>query len=120
MAPKFPLEYYNELLHDILQKRRIMHKRSTPYSPEQNERAERDMRIAIEAARSMIHYENLSVKFWDYFQPESRKYNFRFAHLLRIPVVLSLLTTKTLTALKTLFRERLWIMDEESIIKKET
>lgn len=35
-----------------------------PYTPEQNDSAEREMRTIMESARSMTHAKLLSYKFW--------------------------------------------------------
>ena len=58
------LEYVNKDVDDVLRKRKVIHQKSTPYTPEHNGRAERDMRTVIEAARSMIHAKELSLKYW--------------------------------------------------------
>lgn len=46
----------------LFEKLGIKHQTSVKYTPEQNGRAEREMRSLVEAARSMIH--KLNKKFW--------------------------------------------------------
>lgn len=58
------VEYCNKEVCDILRKHKITHQRSTPYTPEHNGRAERDMRTIVEASRTMIHGNNLSLNYW--------------------------------------------------------
>lgn len=48
------LEFVNREVGEMLQRRGIVHQRTVNYTPEQNGRAEREMRTLVEAARSMI------------------------------------------------------------------
>lgn len=43
-------------VHDSLQRRRIIHQRSTPYTADQNGWAERDVKIVIQAGRFMMKF----------------------------------------------------------------
>lgn len=56
------LEFVNKEVANILKKKGICHQRSVAYTPEQNGRAEREMRTIVEAARSMI--QGMSKTFW--------------------------------------------------------
>lgn len=47
------LEFINKEITELLEKQGIQHQRSVPYTPQQNGRAEREMRILVEAARSV-------------------------------------------------------------------
>lgn len=58
------LEFINNHVKDILQQHCVRHERSVPYSPQQNGRAERDMRTIVESARTMLHAKELSLRFW--------------------------------------------------------
>lgn len=58
------LEYINNYVKTFTDNHGIQHQRTVPHTPEQNGRAERDMRTVVEAARSMIHSKNLSLKYW--------------------------------------------------------
>ena len=49
------LEYINKNIAYILRKRKVIHQKSTPYTPEHNGWAVRDTRTIIEGARSIIH-----------------------------------------------------------------
>lgn len=56
------LEFTNREVQEMLDKRGIKHQRSVVYTPQQNGRAERDMRTLVEAARSMLN--GMNKKFW--------------------------------------------------------
>lgn len=58
------LEFISKTVEDILQRHSVRHERSVPYSPQQNGRAERDMRTIVESARTMLHAKELSLRFW--------------------------------------------------------
>lgn len=55
-------EYINKEVQNLLLDNGIQHQKTVPYTPEQNGRAERDMRTVVEAARSMIHSRGLNKK----------------------------------------------------------
>lgn len=57
------LEFVNKDMAEIFGRRKVVHQKSTPYTPEYNGRAERDMRAIIEGARSMIHAKELRLKY---------------------------------------------------------
>lgn len=57
-------EFVNKQVCEILSSYKVIHQRTTPYTPEQNGRAERDMRTIVEAGRSMVHSKGLSLKYW--------------------------------------------------------
>lgn len=57
-------EYLNNLLKDWLAENGIHHERSTPYTPQQNEVAERMNRTIMEAARSMLHWKKVPLELW--------------------------------------------------------
>ncbi|XP_017467577.1 PREDICTED: uncharacterized protein LOC108359970 [Rhagoletis zephyria] len=57
------LEFVNKDMADIFRKRKVVNQKSTPYTPEHNGRAERDMRTIIEGGRYMIHAKELSLKY---------------------------------------------------------
>lgn len=57
-------EYVNDDMKKFLDENGIRHRRSVPYTPEQNGSAEREMRTIMEAARTMIHDKDLSPKLW--------------------------------------------------------
>lgn len=58
------LEYVNDDVKSLLEKSGIQHQKSTPYTPQQNGSAERDMRTIVEAARTLISSKNLSKNLW--------------------------------------------------------
>ena len=58
------LEFMNRDVQSLLLSKCIKRQTTVPYTPEQNGSAEREMRTIMEAARSMIHSENLGYKFW--------------------------------------------------------
>lgn len=57
-------EYINDEMKRFLNENGIRHRRTVPYTPEQNGSAEREMRTIMEAARTMIHDKELSPKLW--------------------------------------------------------
>lgn len=57
-------EYVNNGMKQFLDENGIRHRRSVPYTPEQNGSAEREMRTIMEAARTMIHDKDMSPKLW--------------------------------------------------------
>lgn len=57
-------EYCNEKMKQYLQLRGIKHETMAPYTPEQNGRAERDIRTVVECARTMMQAKQLGVSFW--------------------------------------------------------
>lgn len=59
------LEFCNKGVTEILEDRGICHQRSVVYTPQQNGRAERENRILVEAARTMLYSQDrLSKIFW--------------------------------------------------------
>lgn len=58
------LEFVNIDVGKLLEEHGTRHQRSVSYTPQQNGRAEREMRTIVEAARSMIHAKHLPIKFW--------------------------------------------------------
>lgn len=56
------LEFVNHEVGELLQKQGIRHQRSVVYTPQQNGRAEREIRTLVEAARSMIS--GMEKHFW--------------------------------------------------------
>lgn len=57
-------EFNNSEVHDIVQKAGLNHRVSMPYCPEQNGAAERENRILVEAARTMLHAKELPERLW--------------------------------------------------------
>uniref|UniRef100_A0A1Y1MYL6 Retrovirus-related Pol polyprotein from transposon TNT 1-94 n=1 Tax=Photinus pyralis TaxID=7054 RepID=A0A1Y1MYL6_PHOPY len=57
-------EYINSNFKDFLQKNGIEIERTAPYNPQQNGKAEREMRTIVESARSMLYEKDLPVEFW--------------------------------------------------------
>lgn len=57
-------EFVNAGMSEITSKNGIHHRRSVPYTPEQNGCVERDNRTIMEAASSMIHAKNLDPRLW--------------------------------------------------------
>ncbi|CAK1592564.1 unnamed protein product [Parnassius mnemosyne] len=47
------LEFCNNEMHNFVQEKGIQHQTTVPYTPQQNEKAERDMRTLVEAERTM-------------------------------------------------------------------
>jgi len=58
------LEFVNNDVTSILQKYGISHQKTVPYTPEQSGKIERDNRIIVEVARTIIHSKNLDISFW--------------------------------------------------------
>lgn len=56
------LEFVNKEVKSMLEERGIIHQRSVVYTPQQNGRAEREMRTLVQAARCMI--QGLGKEFW--------------------------------------------------------
>lgn len=57
-------EYSNNDFQNYLSKNGITMETTAPYTPEQNSRAERDMRTIVECARTMIYSKNLPLHLW--------------------------------------------------------
>lgn len=57
-------EFKNAEVDAIVQKAGLHHRTSMPYSPEQNGAIERENRILVEAARSMLHAKNCPERLW--------------------------------------------------------
>lgn len=57
-------EYVNEKLQNYLKTKGIIHETSSPYTPEQNGRAEREIRSIVESARTMLLDSNLPETLW--------------------------------------------------------
>lgn len=58
------LEFVNIATIKLFEANGVQHQKSVIYTPEQNGRAEREMRTIVEAARSMLHSKNLALSFW--------------------------------------------------------
>lgn len=58
------LEFLNQELRKILEKRGIRHEKTCIYTPQQNGRAERENRTLVEAARTMLHNSTMHKRFW--------------------------------------------------------
>lgn len=58
------LEFVNSRMKKLTTKEGIEHQTSVPYTPEQNGRAEREMRTIVEAARTMLLNKSLSKSLW--------------------------------------------------------
>lgn len=57
-------EYVNNAFKDYLHKEGIIHECTAPYTPEQNGRAEREIRSIVESARSMLYARDVSLNLW--------------------------------------------------------
>jgi hypothetical protein len=57
-------EFVNSELENLLSNLGIIHQVSTPYCPEQNGHAEREMRTIVESARTMLIAKDLDKGFW--------------------------------------------------------
>lgn len=57
-------EFVNNEVLEMFQAKGIVHQTSVTFTPEQNGRAERENRILVEAARSMLFAKNLSTNLW--------------------------------------------------------
>lgn len=58
------MEYINNDVKVLLEKSGIQHQISTPYTPQQNGSAERNMQTIVEAARTLNSSKNLSKNLW--------------------------------------------------------
>ncbi|XP_043470934.1 uncharacterized protein LOC122504102 [Leptopilina heterotoma] len=58
------LEFLNKDLTAVTERMGICHEKSCVYTPEQNGRAEREMRTLVEAARTFLHSTQLDKMFW--------------------------------------------------------
>ncbi|CAH2105332.1 unnamed protein product [Euphydryas editha] len=58
------LEFMNNEVRKLFEKRGIIHQTTVPYTPEQNGKAERENRTLIEAARTMLCATDLPKKLW--------------------------------------------------------
>ncbi|GBP45809.1 Retrovirus-related Pol polyprotein from transposon TNT 1-94 [Eumeta japonica] len=57
-------EYVNKVFKEYLDKEGIVHELTAPYTPEQNGRAEREIRTIVESARSMLYARDLPLDLW--------------------------------------------------------
>lgn len=57
-------EYVNKEFTSYLENKGITHERTAPYTPQQNGRAEREMRSIMETARTMLYAKNISLNMW--------------------------------------------------------
>lgn len=57
-------EYINNDFKAYLNSEGINHERTAPYTPEQNGRAEREMRTIVESARSMLYGRDMPLNLW--------------------------------------------------------
>lgn len=57
-------EFINNELEQLAESKGITHQKTVPYTPQQNGRAEREMRTIMEAARTMMLGKNLEKPFW--------------------------------------------------------
>lgn len=57
-------EFVNAEMKTFMADNGIRHRRSVPYTPEQNGCVEREMRTIAESARSMIHAKGLNLNYW--------------------------------------------------------
>ena len=57
-------EYVSNEFQEFLKTKGIIHERSTPYVPQQNGRAEREMRTLVESARSMLIAKDVPKYLW--------------------------------------------------------
>jgi hypothetical protein len=58
------LEFVNREVQKLLQDRGVAHQRTVHYTPEQNGKAEREMRTIVEAARTVLQARNLNKEMW--------------------------------------------------------
>lgn len=58
------LEFVNSGVKSLLEDNGVIHETTVPYTPEQNGKAERDMRTIVEAARTMIQAKRLKKDMW--------------------------------------------------------
>lgn len=57
-------EYVNQEFKSFLESKGIQHERTAPYTPQQNGRAEREMRSIMETARTMLYAKNIPLNMW--------------------------------------------------------
>lgn len=57
-------EYVNQEFTSFLENKGITHERTAPYTPQQNGRAEREMRSIMETARTMLYAKDIPLKMW--------------------------------------------------------
>lgn len=57
-------EFMNKEIQEFVQEKGIKHQTTIPFTPQQNGKAERDMRTVVEAARSMLKGKGLSKELW--------------------------------------------------------
>jgi hypothetical protein len=57
-------EYQNKSQDHYLKSRGIQRENTVLYTPEQNGRAERDNKIIVQKARTMIHAKSLTLRLW--------------------------------------------------------
>lgn len=57
-------EYVNKTFKDFLDEKGIQHECTAPYTPEQNGRAERELRTIVECARSMLYARDVPLYLW--------------------------------------------------------
>lgn len=57
-------EIVNKRIKQLLEQKGITHQQTVPYTPEQNGRAEREMRTIVESARTMLHASKLNMNLW--------------------------------------------------------
>lgn len=58
------LEFVNKEVKEMFLKRGIIHQTTVPYTPQQNDKAERENRTLVEAAQTMLHDGNFPKKLW--------------------------------------------------------
>lgn len=57
-------EYVNNNFKEFLNQNGIVHECTAPYTPQQNGRAERELRTIVESARTMLYGRSLPMKLW--------------------------------------------------------
>lgn len=57
-------EIVNKDVRDLFNRRGIIHQTTVPYTPEQNGKAEREIRTLVESARTMLYAAGLPLKLW--------------------------------------------------------
>lgn len=57
-------EFNNAVFQEFLKRHGIQHETTTPYTPEQNARLERENRTVVESARSMLYTKDLPKSLW--------------------------------------------------------
>lgn len=58
------LEFINKDIRNVTDKQGIRHEKTISYTPQQNGRAEREMRTLVEMAKSMLQARNLPKRLW--------------------------------------------------------